>query len=103
MHEKIFTLKVKICIHGIGVNGTSAMAERRIYVMREVVMNKKTNLLQLEEHFYQLADVKEPNVFHNLFPYDEIPKIAFNDRSGSQIRHFVTVSSQGHRIPQSRS
>ena len=48
--------------------------------MREVVMNKKTNLLQLEEHFYQLADVKEPNVFHNLFPYDEIPKIAFNDR-----------------------
>ena len=25
-------------------------------------------------------DVEEPNVFHNLFPYDEIPKIAFNDR-----------------------
>lgn len=48
--------------------------------MKEVVMNKKTNLLQLEEHFYQLADVKEANVFHNLFPYDEIPKIAFNDR-----------------------
>ena len=47
--------------------------------MREVVMNNKTNLLQLEEHFYQLADVKEPNVFHNLFPYEEIPKIAFND------------------------
>ena len=48
--------------------------------MREVVMNKKTNLLQLEEHFYQLVDVEEPNVFHNLFPYSEIPKIAFNDR-----------------------
>ena len=48
--------------------------------MREVVMNQKTNLLQLEEHFYQLVDVEEPNVFHNLFPYDEIPKIAFNDR-----------------------
>lgn len=47
---------------------------------REVVMNKKTNLLQLEEHFYQLVDVDEPNVFHNLFPYNEIPKIAFNDR-----------------------
>ncbi len=81
--------------------------------MREVVMNKKTNLLQLEEHFYQLADVKEPNVFHNLFPYDEIPKIAFNDRIVphnmpeniliAELRHFVTVSSQGHRIPQSRS
>ncbi len=48
--------------------------------MREVVMNQKTNLLQLEEHFYQLADVSEPNVFRNLFSYDEIPKIAFNDR-----------------------
>lgn len=48
--------------------------------MREVVMNDKTNLLQLEEHFYQLADVEEPNTFRNLFPYDEIPKIAFNDR-----------------------
>ncbi len=25
--------------------------------MREVIMNQKTNLLQLEEHFYQLVDV----------------------------------------------
>ena len=49
--------------------------------MREVVKNEKTNLLQLEEHFYQLNDVAEPNVFRNLFPYDEVPKIAFNDRS----------------------
>ena len=29
--------------------------------MREVVMNDKSNLLQLEEHFYQLVDVDEPN------------------------------------------
>lgn len=48
--------------------------------MREVVMNDKSNLLQLEEHFYQLVDVDEPNTFRNLFPYEEIPKIAFNDR-----------------------
>ena len=48
--------------------------------MREVVKNEKTNLLQLEEQFYQLNDVAEPNVFRNLFPYDEVPKIAFNDR-----------------------
>ena len=67
-----------------GVDGYFTCAKagpgKRSAVMREVVMNKKTNLLQLEEHFYQLADVKEPNVFHNLFPYEEIPKIAFNDR-----------------------
>ena len=36
--------------------------------MRDVVMNDKTNLLQLEEHFYQLVDVDEPNTFRNLFP-----------------------------------
>ena len=47
---------------------------------RSVVMNKHTNLLELEEHIYHLADVEEPNTFRNLFPYDEVPKIAFNNR-----------------------
>ena len=47
---------------------------------RRVMMNKSTNLLQLEEHMYPLVDVETPNVFHNLFPYSEVPKIAFNDR-----------------------
>ena len=47
---------------------------------RKVYQNPKTNLLQLEEHMYPLVDVETPNVFRNLFPYDEIPKIAFNDR-----------------------
>ncbi|MBC5687725.1 2-isopropylmalate synthase [Mediterraneibacter sp. NSJ-55] len=47
---------------------------------RKVFMNQHTNLLELEEHMYPLVDVKTPNVFRNLFRYDEIPKIAFNDR-----------------------
>ena len=47
---------------------------------RNVKMNEKTNLLELEEHMYPLVDVQSPNVFRNLFPYDEVPKIAFNDR-----------------------
>ncbi len=47
---------------------------------RPVKMNEHTNLLELEEHMYQLVDVETPNVFRNLFPYDEVPKIAFNDR-----------------------
>lgn len=46
----------------------------------EVKFNSHNNLLQLEEHIYHLADVKSPNVFRHLFPYDEVPKIAFNDR-----------------------
>ncbi len=47
---------------------------------RKVYLNEHSNLLQLEEHMYPLVDVKTPNVFRNLFHYDEIPKIAFNDR-----------------------
>ena len=65
--------------------------------MREVVMNDKSNLLQLEEHFYQLVDVDEPNTFRNLFPYEEIPK------SGLQIPHSVMGSSPVLRIPPNRS
>lgn len=47
---------------------------------RPVVNNEMTNLLELEEHMYHLVDVEKPNVFRNLFPYDEVPKIAFNER-----------------------
>ncbi len=47
---------------------------------RVVRMNNKNNLLELEEYMYILADVETPNVFRNLFPYEEVPKIAFNDR-----------------------
>ena len=47
---------------------------------RKVYLNHSNNLLQLEEHMYPLVDVEKPNVFRNLFHYDEIPKIAFNDR-----------------------
>lgn len=43
-------------------------------------MNHHTNLLQLEEHIYHMVDVDKPNVYRNLFPYSEVPKIAFNDR-----------------------
>ena len=72
---------------------------------RKVYMNYHNNLLQLEEHMYPLVDVDTPNVFRNLFPYDEVPKIAFNDRmrSGSPIRHFGMDSSPVHRIRRSRS
>lgn len=47
---------------------------------RKVYMNEKNNLLSLEEHMYPLVDVEKPNIFRNLFPYEEIPKIAFNNR-----------------------
>ncbi|MBO4846791.1 MAG: 2-isopropylmalate synthase [Lachnospiraceae bacterium] len=45
-----------------------------------VQMNPKNNLLEIEEHMYILDDVEKPNVFRNMFPYSEIPKIPFNNR-----------------------
>ena len=47
---------------------------------RPVTMNQNTNLLEIEEHMYILDDVDRPNVFRNMFPYSEIPKIPFNNR-----------------------
>ena len=47
---------------------------------RPVYINKHTNLLELEEHIYHLVDTDVPNVYRNLFPYDEVPKVAFNNR-----------------------
>ncbi len=47
---------------------------------RPVSMNSRKNLLEIEEHMYILDDVEKPNVFRNMFPYSEVPKIPFNDR-----------------------
>ena len=56
------------------------MRENDTFQNRPVTMNPKNNLLQIEEHMYILDDVEKPNVFRNMFPYSEIPKIPFNDR-----------------------
>ena len=57
-----------------------SMRENETFLNRPVTMNSKNNLLQIEEHMYILDDVKKPNVFRNMFPYSEVPKIPFNDR-----------------------
>ena len=51
-----------------------------LFQNRPVTMCEKNNLLQIEEHVYILDDVDKPNVFRNMFPYSEVPKIPFNDR-----------------------
>ena len=51
-----------------------------MFLNRPVSMNTGNNLLEIEEHMYILNDVKKPNVFRNMFPYSEVPKIPFNDR-----------------------
>ncbi|MDK2798806.1 MAG: citrate (Re)-synthase [Clostridiales bacterium] len=42
--------------------------------------SKKTNLLEQAVYKYSLQDVKEPNLYRLLFPYNEVPKVAFNHR-----------------------
>ena len=48
---------------------------------RKVKFDSHTNLLQLEEHMYPLVDVKTAECVPQSVPlYEEVPKIAFNDR-----------------------
>ncbi len=42
--------------------------------------NKHRRTLEQDEYKYELQDVKEPNLFRDIFSYDEIPKIPFNYR-----------------------
>lgn len=43
-------------------------------------ISKKTNLLEENNYAYQLQDVKEPQLYRQIYSYDEIPKVAFNHR-----------------------
>ena len=42
--------------------------------------NRHTNLLEQSQYKYSLQDVDEPNLYREVYPYDEIPKVAFNHR-----------------------
>ena len=44
------------------------------------IFNSKTNLIERRELNYPLQDVSEPNLYNNLYSYDEVPKVAFNHR-----------------------
>ena len=48
--------------------------------MPDINLSQKTNLLEQDPYSYELQDVKEPALFHEMFPYNETPKIAFNYR-----------------------
>ena len=42
--------------------------------------SSKTNLIEQKIYKYQLQDIDEPNLYREIYPYDEIPKVAFNHR-----------------------
>jgi len=43
-------------------------------------LSKKSNLLEQGIYKYNLQDVDEPNLYKDLYDYDEVPKIVFNHR-----------------------
>lgn len=45
-----------------------------------IEFNKRTNTLEQTQYKYSLQDVAEPNLYREIFSYDEIPKCAFNHR-----------------------
>lgn len=43
-------------------------------------ISRKSNLLEKDPYRYTLQDVDEPNLFREIFPYHETPKVPFNHR-----------------------
>ena len=43
-------------------------------------ISSKTNLLEQKSYKYSLQDVSEPNLYREVYPYTEAPRIAFNHR-----------------------
>ena len=45
-----------------------------------IFKSPRSNLLEQSQYKYSLQDVKEPNLYREIYSYDEIPKVAFNHR-----------------------
>ena len=43
-------------------------------------ISEKTNLLEQKSYRYQLQDVQEPNLYRDVYNYEEVPRVAFNHR-----------------------
>ncbi len=42
--------------------------------------NPGTNLIEQAQYKYSLQDIDEPNLYRDIYPYVEVPKVAFNHR-----------------------
>ena len=43
-------------------------------------ISSKTNLLEQKNYRYALQDVEDPNLYRDVYPYSEVPRIPFNHR-----------------------
>ncbi len=48
--------------------------------MNDIILSNKTFKLEQDPYIYQLQDLDHPELFREMFPYTETPKIAFNYR-----------------------
>ena len=51
---------------------------KETFFMLEI--SNKTNLLEQKNYKYSLQDVAEPNLYRDIYSYDDIPRVAFNHR-----------------------
>lgn len=58
----------------------SAFTDKRKEENDMISKNRHSNLLEQSQYKYSLQDVDDPNLYREIYPYDEIPKIAFNHR-----------------------
>jgi len=45
-----------------------------------IAFNRRRNTLEQETYHYELQEVKDPNLFRQIFPYHQPPKVPFNHR-----------------------
>lgn len=48
--------------------------------MKEIKFNPHTNMLEEDRYTYSLQDVAKPELYRDIFPYTEVPRITFNHR-----------------------
>ena len=48
--------------------------------MPDIKLSRRTNLLDFDTYEYELQDVERPELFREMFPYTEVPKVAYNYR-----------------------
>ena len=47
---------------------------------KTINLSTKTNLLEQDLYEYKLQDVSQPELFREIFPYNEVPKVSYNYR-----------------------
>jgi len=45
-----------------------------------IFKNPHSNLIEQSQYRYSLQDIPDPNLYRDIYPYDEVPKVAFNHR-----------------------